>query len=232
MRDPGLAHLSGSTGLHIVDLMSSEETSLHFSQLNDIHTTFFGSYTNVFSEIEQFRLEVGKSSVTSHAWLVLDGERAVGEIIFHTSHRHKIGVMHFVALEEKVRQQLQLGWFNTLIEAVILSAQFNLQREGSALLGLIAEIPHEDLPRWERVGFQFLNIDYLEPAHGRSWKLYGEPAFFPLSAVVKCIPAPDKQPFSAIALSALSAFLIEHYELESDHPEVQRMLHAASQLED
>jgi len=231
MQDPGLAHLSGATGLHIVELISHESTDYHLLQLNEVHNTFFGSYTNVVSEIEQFRSERNESSVTRHAWLVLNGDIAVGEIIFHTSHQFKIGVMHFVAMQEQVRTRLNLGWFNTLIEAVELSAQFDLQRGGLELSALIAEIPYEDLSRWERVGFQYVDVDYLEPHHGRSWKLHGEPTFFSMSPVVRICPKAAPNSFGSIAFAALSAFLVEHYDLDPKHPEVARILNAATLLD-
>ncbi len=230
MQDPGLAHLSGATGLDIVDLISDDATAEHLLQLQMIHGTFFGSYTNVVPEIQQFQVDKSDVSVTRHAWLVSDGDTAVGEIIFHTSHNYKIGVIHFVAMREDVRQQLKLGWFNSLIEAVVLSVQFDLQRDGSSLSALIAEIPFEDLPRWERVGFKHLNVDYVEPQHGRSWKLHGDLTFSPMTAVLKCLPTQDTQFFNSIALNALNAFLVEHYDLDSEHPEVQRMLNAVSLL--
>jgi len=231
MRDPGLAHLSWATGLHIVDLISDEATDQHFLMLCDIHNAFFGSYTNVIPEIEQFRAERGGTSVTRHVWLVLDGETAVGEIIFHTSHRYKVGVIHFVALQEKVRRQMKLGWFNTLIEAVELSSQFDLTRDRTALLAYIAEISYEDLSRWERVGFQYVDVDYLEPHHGRSWKLHGEPTFFSMSPVVRICPKAAPNSFGSIAFAALSAFLVEHYDLDPKHPEVARILNAATLLD-
>jgi len=231
MQDPGLAHLSGATGLHIIDLISDEVTPDHFLQLREIHNAFFESYTNVVSETEQFRDERSESSVTRHVWLILDTDVVVGEIIFHTSHQFNIGVMHFVAMQEDVRKRLELGWFNTLIEAVVLSAQFDLQKGNAELSALIAEIPFGDLSRWERVGFQYLDVGYLEPYHGRSWRLHGEPEFFPMSPVVKITPAATTVPFREIAASALSAFLIEHYDLDPQHPEVARILNAATLLE-
>jgi len=230
MQDPGLAHLSRATGLHIVELISHDSTDSHLLQLSEVHNTFFDSYTNVVSEIEQFRNELDKSSVTRHVWLVLDGDTAVGEIIFHTSLQFKIGVMHFVAIQEQVRTRLNLGWFNTLIEAVELSAQFDLQRGGLELSALIAEIPYEDLSRWERVGFQYVDVDYLEPHHGRSWRLHGEPTFFSMSPVVKIGAKAAPSSFADIAISALSAFLVEHYDLDPKHPEVARILNAATLL--
>jgi len=232
MRDPGLAHLSGATGLHIVELIADESTDDHLSQLSKVHNTYFDSYTNVVSEIAQFRIERSESLVTRHVWLVLDGDTAVGEIIFHTSHQFKIGVMHFVAMQENVRQRLNLGWFNSLIEAVELSAQFDLHRDGLELSALIAEIPYEDLSRWERVGFRYVDVGYLEPHHGRSWKLHGEPTFFSMSPVVRIGPKAAPHSFGAIAISALSAFLIEHYDLDPEHPEVARILKAATLIEE
>lgn len=231
MHDPGLAHLSGATGLHIVELIADESTDYHLLLLSEVHRTFFDTYTNVVSEIEQFRNETSESSVTRHVWLILDGGTAVGEIIFHTSYQFKIGVMHFVAMQEKVRQRLNLGWFNTLIEAVALSAQFDLQRDDAKLRALIAEIPYEDLSRWERVGFRYLDVNYLEPHHGRSWKLYGEPTFFPMSPVVRISSIAAPNSFGEIAVAALSAFLVEHYDLDPLHPEVARILNAANLLE-
>jgi len=231
MQDPGLAYLSGATGLHIIDLISDEATTEHVLQLREIHNAFFESYTNVVSETEQFRNERSESSVTRHVWLILDTDVAVGEIIFHTSHQFKIGVMHFVAMQEDVRKRLKLGWFNTLIEAVVLSAQFDLQKGNAELSALIAEIPFGDLSRWERVGFQYLDVGYLEPYHGRSWRLHGEPEFFAMSPVVKITPAATTIPFRDIAVSSLSAFLIEHYDLDPQHPEVARILNAATLLE-
>ena len=231
MQDPGLAYFIEATGLDIVDIISPESTSQHLLQLRDVHDIFFDSYTNVLSEIEQFRKEATKGSLTRHAWLILSNEDEVGEIIFHTSHTHKIGVMHFVAMKEEARQKLRLGWFNTLIESVALSAQFDLHKDNKELSALIAEIPYEDLPRWERVGFQFLDVGYVEPFHGRSWKQYGEPQFFPMTPVVKVVPGAAQQSLKQIAISALSAFLVEHYDLEPQHPEIARILSAATLLE-
>jgi len=231
MQNPGLAHFIEVTGLNIVEIISPEATSQRLLQLSDVHDLFFESYTNVLSEIVQFREETNAGSLTRHAWLILDDDNAVGEIIFHTSLTHKIGVMHFVALKEEVRQRLRLGWFNTLIESVALSAQFDLQKHGQELSALIAEIPYEDLSRWERVGFQLLDVGYMEPFHGRSWKRHGEPTFFPMTPVVKVAPLAKQRPLAEIAVSALTAFLIEHYDLEPQHPEVERILNAAKLLE-
>jgi hypothetical protein len=138
--------------------------------------------------------------------------------------------MHFVVVDEMPRKQLPLGWFAHLIDAIGITADADLRTGGSEARVIVAEVDKTATSRWERAGFMVLPIDYLEPYHGMHWREHGEPTFFSMTPVLRPIRATATTDIGDLAVQAISAFLLDHYALEADHPNVVNALRQAEEL--
>lgn len=215
-------------GIDIVDVADPRTDQHHADSLGQIHLRHFPDHAHVAAEIVELRNSQGNDP--RHAWLLLRDGTPVGEVIFGVVTRREIALMHFVVVDAEHRPGLPLGWFAHLIDAIEAAATADAHAEGAALRGIVAEVEADATTRWVRTGFRVLPIDYLEPHHGMHWRSHGEPTFFSMTPVLKCTAAGAALPFGAVAADAISAFLLDHYRLDADHPAVRKAISAAGAL--
>jgi hypothetical protein len=219
----------GCCGISVVDVLDPEAPEHDVAALLSIHLRQFPDYKHVVQEIADLR-RAPKHDGLRHAWLLKLGAQAIGEVLFHSVPQRGVVLMHFVVIEEEHRKQLPLGWFAHLIDTIGLTAEADLRDAGSQAKAIIAEVDKVATSRWERAGFVVLPIDYLEPHHGMHWREYGEPTFFPMTPVLRPIRVPEGTHLGELAVLAVSAFLLDHYALEADHPNVVTALYQAREL--
>lgn len=215
-------------GIDIVDVVDTATDQHHADVLGQIHLRHFADHAHVATEIGELRTSRGDDP--RHAWLLLRDGMPIGEVIFGAVAQRGIALMHFVVVDAEHRPGLPLGWFAHLIDAVEAAATADAQARGARLHGIVAEVEADATARWVRTGFRVLPIDYLEPHHGMHWRSHGELTFFPMTPVLKCTAAGAALPFGKVAAEAVSAFLLDHYRLDAEHPAVRDAIAAARAL--
>ena len=221
--------LADRCGIDIVDVVDPHTDDRHLSALAEIHLRHFPGHGHVAAEIEALRSD-GLPDDLRHAWLFLRNGQPIGEAIFGSVTHRATALMHFVVVDAAHRSQLPLGWFADLIDAVEITAADDLRDRGVDLRGIIAEVDSDATARWLRTGFVVLPIDYLEPHHGMHWASHGEPTFFSMTPVLRRTAAGTAALLGEVAHDAISAFLLDHYRLDADHPVVRGVLTAARNL--
>lgn len=215
-------------GIDVVDVVDPSTDQDHADALARIHLRHFPGHTHVAAEIVELRGT--RTEDPRHAWLLLRDGAPIGEVIFGVVARREMALMHFVVVDAEHRPGLPLGWFAHLIDAIEAAATADAHAQGAALRGIVAEVEADATARWIRTGFRVVPIDYREPHHGMHWRSHGEPTFFSMTPVLKCTAAGAAEPFGEVAADAISAFLLDHYRLEPDHPAVRDALSAARAL--
>lgn len=227
--------LPGVPRVSVVDVLPGSAPE-RLGQLQAIHSTYFPGHAHVLAEMEQAWADGGfDPQIVVHQWLLLhDGEPA-GEFIFHANLRRGIVVRHFLAMDASVRAGLPKGWAGLLVAAAQEAAEADARDRGIEVLALMSEIAPDEtrlLAHWRDLGHMSVpSIDYREPYHGKHWREFGPPRFFPMVPNVKLTDAGRKRPLSDVIVAAVNAFLIDHYLLPSDDPTVAGILERARDVQ-
>lgn len=223
--------LLGVSRVSLVDVLPGSAPG-RLEQLQTIHAAYFPGHPHVLAEMEQSWADGGfDPQIVVHQWLLLhDGEPA-GEFVFHTNLRRGIVARHFLAMDASVREELPQGWAGLLISAAQETAAVDAGDRGTEILALMSEIAPDEsqlLAHWRHLGHVSVpSIDYREPYHGKHWRDFGPPRFFPMVPNVKLTDAGQMRPLNDVMVSAVSAFLLDHYLLPSDEPTVAGILERA-----
>jgi len=233
MGDDIMGRLAAETGLVAVDAMGSEATDATLEQLLVLHLHHFPEHAHVCDELRLAR-RVGPHDpdVIIHAWLLQVDSLPVGYVIFHTNLRRRIVLQHFVGMDEDTRAQLPFRWIGQLSDAVVEAGVLDAEEHGVELLGAMGENPPQHEAAWHRLGYRTIDVDYREPNHGMHWADFGPITYFPMTAMVRLTTAGQQVPFAEVATAAVSAFLLDHYQLPADEPTVAGILERAATLPD
>jgi hypothetical protein len=200
-------------------------------QLEQIHVSFFSDHAHVCGEWED-GLEHGwpDEQVIVHLWLALFDGKPVGQVVMHTDLHRGAVLVHFVSMDERVRSILPRDWLQGLSDAFLLSGRTDAKAAPKSAPAVFGEVPPDHVHKWQRVGFHHVDIDYVEPHHGIHWPDFGpEPRYFPMSIVVRLDGTP-KTSLSDVLQQGLRGYMLDHYGLASDAPEVLRVLREAGQI--
>jgi len=219
--------LAAEIGIEFIDVETTDEFDKYIEQLKDVHLNFFPEYHHVIDEICEHR-GAPRSWQVRHSWLLLHNDQPVGEYIFQTCLQRKLCVLHYLALAKNFRNSLPVGWYIHLLDAVILQSQIDLEEVNEELLAVVAEVADAFFAK--RDGFHLLEVDYQEPYYGMHWPQFGPVNFFDKLLVAKLTEAGKKVPYGELMVSAVKAFLVDHYRIEEEHPVVASIIANASNL--
>lgn len=226
-RPRGLMPFPGVDGLWVADLVAGRDTNW-LDAWQAVHLRHFPEHGHVVAEIaDEVRGRPLDPDTIAHVWLAFDAESVdpVGEFIWHTNLRRRVVLMHFSAVDSDVRAGLSPSWLPALIDATLACGQQEGLAAGRNIRGQITEVSPAHARAWPRYGMHALPIDYLEPTGGRHWRDRGpEPEFFEITPIFRTTRAAADEEYADVAADALSAFLIDHYRLPADHPQVVRVL--------
>jgi len=207
-------------GVEFVEPRSDERPEL-VQAVVDLHLRWFGDYAYAVPELlENGELPASRGDRIVHQVLALVDGQPAGYVIVHTNTRRRIGVIHFLAVDEGFRSVEVRG--NRLAQALVEHARALVaadSREVGPVLGIGAEAEEDMVPVWEHWGFRRLDVDYHEPHFGVRWPEHGDPTFFDRTLVAAPVGDDSLDP-AACARALAAAFLLDHYRLPPDHPEV------------
>ena len=191
--------------------------------LVELHQRWFPDYGYAIEEIRYNATAASSRSdrIVHQVLALVDGVPA-GFILIHSNLLRRVGLIHFIAVEQKFRS-LEHGGQRLSAALVshgvaLVAADLALDRNGPTH-GVIAETEQEMIPVWERFGFEVLPFPYAEPHFGVQWAAHGEPTFFDRTLVGTPID-PGPYDLEAAGRASAAAFLLDHYLLPSDHPAV------------
>ncbi len=212
-----------SGDLTIVDLADSAD-DIAVAQLLALHRVWFDDHPHVQPELaENARLPRHRGHLVVHQFLArVDGVPA-GFAVVHTSLRRRVGLIHFLAVEEPFRRYDVAGTHlpHHLVEVACAQVQADGRAYGSpAEHGTVAESADDLVATWQRFGFEPLPTDYAEPYHGMHWERHGPADFFEMTLMGHGMTHGP----TAAAEAAAQAFLLDHYRLPPTHPRVLRAL--------
>lgn len=227
--------LPGLDGLLFIDVadprLPPAARELRLGQLEQIHMEFFSDHAHVCGEWED-GLAHGwpDEQVVVHLWLALHEGQPAGQVVMHTNLRRGAVLVHFVSMHEQVRAVLPRDWLQGLSDAFLLSGRVDASAAGRTVWATFGEVPPAHVHKWQRVGFHHVDIDYVEPHHGMHWPDFGpKPRFFPMSLVVR-LDGPPSIPVPDVLRQGLRGYMLDHYGLAADDPEVLRVLGAAGKI--
>jgi hypothetical protein len=230
--------LEGVPALRVLDVVPPVRVE-RLRQLQDIHARHFPDYLHVVDELEQdWRDGAADPAVVVHQLLLLHEDEPVGEFIVHTNLRRGIVLRHYLAVDEPARPLLRPGWVTHLVDAVAELGRRDAAAAARPLLAMTSEVQEHHLAGWRRLGHRPLDIGYAEPRWGKHWRDHGPVQMLPITPVVALLPdgrvRPDgsPRPFAEVAHAGVTAFLVDHYRLPPDHPEVAAILARAAALPD
>lgn len=231
MTDPILDELRELSGLTVEEVIGVDAPVDRLLDLVRELLRHFPEHAHVAGEFaEAWMGDWPDPDIVIHAWLLeLDGQ-AVGFTVFHTNVRRGIVLQHFVGMDVEARPDLPLRWVKYLADAVFATGMRDCEQHGRQLLAAMGENHAEHARTWERFGYRTIDIDYLEPKHGRHWREYGDLAFFPMTTQIRLTDAGLALPFGDVVSEAACAFLLDHYLLPADEPTVVHTLERARAL--
>ena len=227
--------LPGVPRVSLVDVLPGSAPE-RLGQLQTIHAAYFPGHPHVLAEMEQSWADGGfDPQIVVHQWLLLhDGEPA-GEFVFHTNLRRGIVARHFLAMDASVRERLPTGWAGLLVAAAQEAAEVDAGDRRTEILALMSEIAPDEprlLAHWRDLGHVSVpSIDYREPYHGKHWREFGPPRFFPMVPNVKITASGEQRRLGEVLEAAVSAFLLDHYLLSADDPTVAGILERARSVQ-
>ena len=209
-------------GIIFLEPMASASPE-HVDALVELHQRWFPDYGYAIDEIRDNASGVnGRDDRIVHQVLAFVDEVPAGFILIHSNLLRRVGLIHFIAVEQEFRS---LDHGGQRLSAALVShgvslVAADLARAGDGPThGVTAETEESMIPVWERLGFAVLPFPYAEPHFGVQWAAHGEPTFFDRTLVGTPI---DSGPYDleAAGRASASAFLLDHYLLPSDHPAV------------
>lgn len=231
MTDAIVQQLEELSGLKVTPVIHGDARSDGLDSLLTALARHFPEHTHVADELTSiWHGDLHDPQVVVHAWLLEWNGSPVGATVFHTSLRRRTVLQHFVGIDAEARSRLPLRWVQYLANAVLEVGIRDCDEAGTTLLATMGENHPEHARAWERFGYITLDIDYLEPFHGRHWRDFGAPTFFPMTAQIRLAPAGLAEPLGVVAQSAVKAFLLDYYLLEPDEPTVKHTLELAANL--
>lgn len=229
----GEFELPGIPGVTFVDLcdpaVPPELRARLFKQLVSVHTAFFDDYPHVCPE---WRDEIAGRPLDPetdvHLWLAISEGQPAGEVILHTNRRRGVVLVHFVAMTAPVRRSLPRDWLVALGDGFEASG---VRDVGDApLLAVVGEVPAAHVHKWRPSGFAPLDVGYVEPRDGRSWRSTGREELRRTTPVLRLTPAGSQLPYGQVAAEALRAFALDYYDMDAGSPECTAMVAAAEDL--
>ena len=210
------------TAVEFVEPRTNEQPHL-VEAVVELHLKWFGEYDYAIPELrDNGELPPQREDRVVHQILVLvDGEPA-GYAIVHTNITRQIGVTHFLAINEDARH---LRVNNLPLARALMDHATSLVYDDAKRLnltdfhGMAAEAEAELVHVWLRWGYTVLPVNYHEPYYGVRWPEHGEPTFFDRTLVGHAAPG-HLLDAAASGRAAAAAFLLDHYRLPPDHPEV------------
>ena len=196
--------------------------------LVELHQRWFPDYGYAIDEIRDNATGANSRNdrIVHQVLALVDGAPA-GFILIHSNLIRRVGLIHFIAVEQKFRG---VDLDGQRLSAALVSHGVALVAADLALAGsdpshgVIAETEHVMIPFWERLGFEVLPFPYAEPHFGVQWAAHGEPTFFDRTLVGIPID-PGPYDLEAAGRAGAAAFLLDHYELPPDDPAVAMLRH-------
>jgi len=215
--------------MDVTFLEPTTKTSLeNVDALIELHRRWFPDYDYAIDEIRDNAAGAnGRDDRIVHQVLALVDNIPVGFILIHSNLLRRVGLIHFIAVDKEFRG-VEVGGQRlaaALVSRGVALVAADLARAGDApTYGVTAETEGEMIPVWERFGFKVLPFPYAEPHFGVQWSAHGEPTFFARTLVGTPI---DSGPYDleAAGRAGAAAFLLDHYELPTDHPAVASLSH-------
>lgn len=231
MPDQIVVEFEELTGLKIEQVINGEERSPSLQALTDQFLAFFPEQPHVVGELESTWHESWPDDqVIVHAWLLRVGGKPAGLTVFHTNLRRQVITQHYLGLEPEAGKLLPLRWVLHLVNAIRDVGARDCEAAGTILLGQIGENQVAHARAWERFGYLTLDVDYLEPDHGRSWPENGGPNYHPMTLQLRLTDAGRDLPLGEVVQRGLRAYLLDHYCVPENEPTVQNSLNKAAAL--
>ena len=222
------APLPGVPGVHVVDVVAPTTAEL-VAGLQAVHARHFPGYPHVLDEIRHDALHSGDDpQVVVHQLLLLRDGRPSGEFLVHTNLRRGVVLRHHLAMDRDARADLPKDWLTRLVAHAVTLARRDAEAAGRPLAAMVSEVQPQHLAGWERLGYRALDVGYGEPRHGRGWAAHGPADLMPITPVVLLLPDGAGRPFGEVARDCLAAFLVDHYRLPPEAPEVAAILRRAA----
>ena len=189
----------------------------------DLHLRWFGDYAYAVPElVDNGTLPAVREGRVVHQILALVDDIPAGYLVVHTNLVRQVGVIHFLAVDEPFRS-VQVGGTRlaqALVDHGMALTVVDAEEHGlEPFLGIVAEAEDDMVPAWQRWGYEQLPVEYREPHYGVRWPEHGEPTFFHRVLVAAPPPGLALDP-AACARAGAAAFLLDHYRLPPDHPDV------------
>lgn len=228
--------ISSDSGIKILELLGSKDQP-RINAMLELYERFFPEYAHY---IPRMRRRVEFPSKTrrghrAHYWLVEYNDTPVGLSTFRYISSRKCGLGVSFALDPSVRSikinEKPLSAF--VISKIMEQLEIDSAAMGNTeLFGLVTEVEHVRLmQRYKKFGMIELPIQYLEPIfppetdyHQHKEKLSGI-NFIPVFLGITPNPEiPPKKFTHTIIKDFALAFLVDHYNLDENHPRVQEVI--------
>ncbi len=219
----------------IWELIGSDD-SQRVNAMLDLYAGLFPQYAHYVPRMRR-RAPLGEEHRPGHVvhyWLVeVDGKPAGIRTFRYVRHRH-IGLAHALAIDPSYRdvmiegQRLSLFLIHACLDQIIKDA---VRFGDTPALGMVNEVesPHL-MEHYKRFGILELPAQYVEPIfppENQARTRAAEIALVDFSPMfLGFLPNPDHEPLYTRELVAdfALAFLVDHYGLPEDHPQVQAVL--------
>lgn len=221
--------------LVIVDLsseaLSGAERAAGLRQWEALHLRYFPTYPHIVDEVDDwFSHGWPDHEVCVHPFLgTVDGEPAL-QGLMHTNLRRRISIMIHLAATEDLRARAPRGLLIDVVPLWLALGSMDCARGGVKLSALAAEVPPDHLPKWFRQGFGRLGVHYGEPLGGRLRHREADPVFSSIQPILRLTEAGAREDYGDVAYRAMSALLLDYYDLPRDQPRVAQILTEAARL--
>jgi hypothetical protein len=228
-----IQHLSGFSVVDLFDgRLSEQERDQLFLLARDFHIKFFPESLHAISEWQE-QIEAGKAPTDEivHVWLIFRDDLPVGLWAVNVNVQLGVALMLFGAVEKSARVDLPATWLRIFLDALIDLCAHDCAAVGGNLEVVALESEIGLTSRWDSAGFTLTDIKYFEPKLGMHWKDSPSIEFFEHNLLYVRSLMPTTQLKSAVVIQrALQAFVVDHYGLNQEIPQVQTMLAQAAEL--
>lgn len=211
--------------IRFVNLSSGDERDLVQFKIIFLHC--FPDYEFFVPEIDEaFKGPERNGDRIFHQLIAYVGAEPAGIVILHTNLQRSVNLIHFIGVLERFRGPVPGA--SSLVRRILEFAnqqavQASLRHGFDTHYGFVCESYAQSVETWERLGYTTLSTDYAEPNYGRGWALHGEPEFLSRILMGK-ISLTSTSSTAELRQAGIKAFLLDHYLLPRDNPQVVELL--------
>lgn len=209
----------GIPGITFIDLahphLADEVRQPKLAEFMDMHRQYFPGYDHVYTEWQRgIAGDWADPATTVHLWGLFLQDRHVGLIVYHVNARHRVGLVHFIAMAPQERAILPHTWIESFCEMLLVEGDRDLSPD-QPLLAAFGEVPATSIQKWARGDFLPTPVRYYEPVGGPTWRLNERPEFlFPI-LIMKRSLAGKQHDYGEMIAAGLRGFSEDYYQLPS-----------------